>query len=81
MVAVSGYRFRVNEKRSLTVWIDQRLHRMCILGWGMPLGELFDLGGLARIAEKNKRWSFFLTVSPLNLQGGANTLSNTVAIF
>jgi hypothetical protein len=60
---------------------DQRLHRMCILGWGMPLGELFDLGGLARIAEKNKRWSFFLTVSPLNLQGGANTLSNTVAIF
>jgi hypothetical protein len=47
----------------------------------MPLGELFDLESLARIAEKNRRWSFFLTVSPLNIQGGANTLSNTIAIF
>ncbi|KAL6231971.1 hypothetical protein BDW75DRAFT_247548 [Aspergillus navahoensis] len=59
----------------------QRLHRICIPGWGMPLGELFDLESLSRIAEKNKRWSFFLTVSPLNIQGGANTLSNAVAIF
>ncbi|KAE8331426.1 hypothetical protein BDV39DRAFT_189829 [Aspergillus sergii] len=59
----------------------QRLHKTCLSGWGMPIGELFDLEALARIAEKNQRWSFFLTVSPLNIQGGANTLSNTVAVF
>jgi hypothetical protein len=47
----------------------------------MPIGELFDLERVAAIAEKNQRWTFFLTVSPLNIEGGANTLSNTVAVF
>jgi hypothetical protein len=47
----------------------------------MPIGELLDLEAVAAIAEKNQRWSFFLTVSPLHIQGGANTLANTVAVF
>ncbi|KAJ0416434.1 hypothetical protein BJY00DRAFT_316814 [Aspergillus carlsbadensis] len=59
----------------------QRLHKACIPGWGMPIGELFDLERVAAIAEKNQRWTFFLTASPLNIEGGANTLSNTVAVF
>jgi hypothetical protein len=47
----------------------------------MPIGELFDLEELAELAEKHQRWSFFLTVCPLNIEGGAATISNTLAIF
>lgn len=47
----------------------------------MPIGELFDLEALAALAEKNQRWTFFLTASPLNIDGGASTLANTLAIM
>ncbi|EXJ80708.1 hypothetical protein A1O3_06992 [Capronia epimyces CBS 606.96] len=58
-----------------------RLHTACLPGWGMPLGELLDLEALAALAEKHQRWTFFMTVSPLNIDGGAATLSNTIAIM
>ncbi|OQU93643.1 hypothetical protein CLAIMM_00125 [Cladophialophora immunda] len=58
-----------------------RLHEACIAGWGMMLGELLDLEALAKVAEREKRWTFFLTVSPLNLEGGAATIANTLAVF
>ena len=58
-----------------------RLHEACLPGWGMPIGELFDLEALAEAAERHKRWSFFLTVCPLNVEGGAATLANTLAVF
>ncbi|KAJ5924901.1 hypothetical protein N7454_007540 [Penicillium verhagenii] len=57
------------------------LHEACIAGFGMPLGELFDLEAIAAVAEKNQRWSFFLTVCPLNIKGGIATIANTMAIF
>jgi hypothetical protein len=47
----------------------------------MSIGELLDLESLAEVAEKNKRWSFFLTVCPLNVENGAATISNTLAVF
>ena len=43
--------------------------------------ELSDLEALVEIAEKNKRWSFFLTVCPLNVEVGVATLANTLAVF
>ncbi|GAB7356248.1 hypothetical protein MBLNU459_g7062t1 [Dothideomycetes sp. NU459] len=58
-----------------------RLHTACLPGWGMPIGELLDLEALAKVAEKLGRWSFFLTVCPLNIRGGASTLANTLAVF
>lgn len=58
-----------------------RFHEAALAGWGMPIGELLDLEKLAVMAEKHKRWSFFLTVCPLNLEGGAATPANTLAIF
>ncbi|OGE54792.1 hypothetical protein PENARI_c005G10475 [Penicillium arizonense] len=58
-----------------------RLHEACLAGFGMPIGELFDLEALAALAEKNQRWSFFLTVCPLNVRGGVATIANTMAIF
>lgn len=56
-------------------------HGAAIAGWGMPIGELLDLEALAKVAEKNQRWSFLLTVCPLNVKGGAATIANTMAIF
>lgn len=47
----------------------------------MMLGELLDLEKLAKVAENNSRWTFFLTIAPLNLRGGAATTANTLAIF
>ena len=58
-----------------------RLREACLPGWGMPIGELLDLEALAGIAEKNKRWGFFLKVCPLNVEGGVATLANTLAVL
>ncbi|KAK4938718.1 hypothetical protein LTR10_020901 [Elasticomyces elasticus] len=57
------------------------LHTAALGGWGMMLGELLDLEALAGLAEKHQKWSFFVTICPLNLDGGAATLANTLAIM
>jgi len=45
---------------------DWSCHEVFLSGWGMPIGELFDLEKLAAYCEKNKRYSFFLTSEPCN---------------
>lgn len=45
-------------------------HEVFLSGWGMPIGELFDLEQLSETCRKLGRWSFFFTSSPLNLPGG-----------
>ncbi|CRK22803.1 hypothetical protein BN1723_012775 [Verticillium longisporum] len=46
------------------------LHEYLLAGWGVPVGELFDLEELSRISEEEKRWEFFVTAAPLNMPGG-----------
>lgn len=46
------------------------LHEVMLAGWGMPIGELFDLEELARECKEQKRWSFFLTSEVCNVKGG-----------
>lgn len=46
------------------------LHEVLLAGWGMPIGELFDLEKLAQQCEKEQRWSFFLASEPCNVPGG-----------
>jgi len=57
------------------------LHEYLLAGWGMPIGEILDLEGLARICEEEGRWSFFLSCMPLNMEGGVSSPVNGVAIF
>ncbi|CAG9939934.1 unnamed protein product [Clonostachys rosea f. rosea IK726] len=57
------------------------LHPVVLSGWGTPLGELFDLEGLAILAEKLNRWSFFFTSSPLNYTGAVASPPNATAIM
>ncbi|KAK5048529.1 hypothetical protein LTR84_005619 [Exophiala bonariae] len=62
--------------------VDGRfLHEYLLAGWGMPIGELFDLEELSRICEEEQRWEFFLASAPLKLPGGVSSPPNCVAIF
>ncbi|KAH7028962.1 uncharacterized protein B0I36DRAFT_374642 [Microdochium trichocladiopsis] len=57
------------------------MHEYLLAGWGMPVGELFDLEELSRICEEEKRWEFFVTSAPLNMPGGVSSPPNCIAIF
>ncbi|PGH08298.1 hypothetical protein AJ80_07894 [Polytolypa hystricis UAMH7299] len=57
------------------------LHEVILSGWGMPIGEIFDLEKLSEECAKQGRWSFFLTSMPLNIPGGVASPPNAVAIF
>ncbi len=49
--------------------VDERyvLHEWLLAGWGMPIGEMFDLEGLAETCKRLGRWSFFLVSVPLKV--------------
>ncbi|KAK1144415.1 hypothetical protein N8T08_005568 [Aspergillus melleus] len=60
---------------------DIFLHEYVLAGWGMPIGELFDLEALARLCQELQRWTFFVTSVPLNMPGGVSSPPNVMAIF
>ncbi|KAI9669389.1 MAG: hypothetical protein M1831_000425 [Alyxoria varia] len=65
-------------------WPTQRewaMHEIFLAGWGMPIGEMFDLEELARHCHQSGRWSFFLSSKPCNVPGGVASPPNVVAIF
>lgn len=43
---------------------DWLFHEYILALWGMPLGEIWDLEGLAEMCRRKKRWTFFLTSAP-----------------
>lgn len=43
------------------------LHQWLLGGWGMPIGEMFDLEALAKHCRDCGRWSFFLSSVPLKV--------------
>jgi hypothetical protein len=59
------------DARSFEVWpcaeLKWHLHEWLLAGWGMPIGELFDLEELARVCGELGRWSFFLTSAVMNV--------------
>lgn len=57
------------------------LHPILLAGWGTPIGELFDLEGLAETCKREGRWSFFLTSCPLNYTGAVASPPNALAIM
>ncbi|KAL8404689.1 hypothetical protein RB594_009524 [Gaeumannomyces avenae] len=57
------------------------MHEAFLSGWGMPIGESFDLEALAAACAERRRWSFFLVSVPLNLPAGVASPPNAVAIF
>ncbi|KAH8647811.1 hypothetical protein BX600DRAFT_420066 [Xylariales sp. PMI_506] len=57
------------------------MHEYLLAGWGMPVGELFDLEELSVRCQKEGRWEFFVASSPLNMPGGVSSPPNCLAIF
>ncbi|CAO2647837.1 Nn.00g087590.m01.CDS01 [Neocucurbitaria sp. VM-36] len=60
---------------------EQIMHQILLSGFGMPIGELFDLEELAKECERQKRWTFFFTSQVLNVKGGIASPPNAIAIF
>ncbi|KAI0172806.1 hypothetical protein GGR52DRAFT_422640 [Hypoxylon sp. FL1284] len=60
---------------------DFMLHDYLLPGWGMPIGEMFDLERLSEVCRELNRWSFFFTSTPLNMPGGVSSPPNAQAIF
>ncbi|KAL6865490.1 hypothetical protein ACO1O0_001584 [Amphichorda felina] len=57
------------------------MHEYMLAGWGMPVGELFDLERLAETCKQLNRWTFFVSSSPFNMPGGISSPPNAQAIF
>ncbi|KAF4819400.1 hypothetical protein CGCTS75_v011586 [Colletotrichum tropicale] len=57
------------------------MHEVFLSGWGMPIGESFDLEELAATCKKEQRWSFMFVSVPLNVPGGVASPPGAVAIF
>ncbi len=61
--------------------MDYFLHEWLLAGWGVPIGELFDLERLAMECKKKQKWSFFFSSMPLKVPGGVASPPNGVAIL
>ncbi|KAI9638641.1 putative cyclase-domain-containing protein [Dioszegia hungarica] len=57
------------------------IHETFLAGWGMPIGELFDLRELAAECKRLKRWTFFFTSMPLYVNGGIASPPNAQAVL
>ncbi|SMR58430.1 unnamed protein product [Zymoseptoria tritici ST99CH_1E4] len=76
-VAGDGVSFEVRPNRD----DDWSMHHYCLAGWGVPIGEMFDLERLADLCKKLNRWTFFVTSSPLNHPRGVSSPPNCMALF
>lgn len=45
------------------------LHEFVLAGWGVPIGEMWDLEKLAEKCKERNRWIFFMTSAPANVKG------------
>ncbi|CAI6335331.1 unnamed protein product [Periconia digitata] len=57
------------------------LHQWCLAGWGLMIGEMFDLERLCQKAHKLGRYTCFVSSVPLKVPGGVASPPNAVAIF
>ncbi|KAA8649554.1 hypothetical protein EYZ11_006611 [Aspergillus tanneri] len=81
----SGFAAVAGDSIAFEVWPPRNpevmLHEYLLAGWGMPIGELFDLEALAEMCKELNRWSFFLSSVPLNQKGGVSSPPSAMAIF
>ena len=57
------------------------MHQQLLAKLGMPLGELWRLGPLARHMRSTGRWDAFISIKPLNITGGTGSPANATAIM
>ncbi|CAK7230052.1 hypothetical protein SCUCBS95973_007443 [Sporothrix curviconia] len=76
-VAGDGVSFEVRPNKDN----DWSLHHYLLAGWGVPIGEMFDLERLAELCKQQNRWTFFVTSSPLNHPRAVASPPACMAIF
>ncbi|KAJ5156599.1 hypothetical protein N7492_009402 [Penicillium capsulatum] len=81
----TGFAAVAGDMPSMEAWPCQNtqfwLHEWLLAGWGMPIGELFDLEQLGQECSKRGKWSFFFSSMPLRVPGGVASPPNGVAIL
>ncbi|KAG1470714.1 hypothetical protein G6F56_002521 [Rhizopus delemar] len=55
-------------------------HQMFLGGWGMPIGEMFNLEELAEDSAKDGVYSYFFTSAPLNKENGVASPPNAICV-
>ena len=76
-VAGDGVSFEVRPNRDH----DWNMHHYLLAGWGVPIGEMFDLERLAQMCKKLGKWTFFVTSSPLNHPRAVASPPNCMCLF
>lgn len=56
------------------------MHQQLLAKLGMPLGELWRLGPLARHMKSTGNWDAFITIKPLNITGATGSPANATAL-
>jgi len=77
-----GFDFANNDLRE--AWPTQKdwsCHEVMLAGWGMPIGELFDLEALGKHCKETGRYEFFVVSEPVNVPAGVASPPNILAIF
>ncbi|KAL1887979.1 hypothetical protein Sste5346_009861 [Sporothrix stenoceras] len=82
----NGFAAVAGDTNAYEAWPPRRdwgvsCHEVFLSGWGMPIGELWDLDALAAHCKALGRWTFFLTSCPLNIPSGVASPPNALAIF
>ncbi|KAF7198515.1 hypothetical protein HII31_00254 [Pseudocercospora fuligena] len=76
----------VSDTVAYEVWPSPRpcgvsLHEVFLSGWGMMIGENWDLEQLSQECRKYNRYSFFLTSMPVHIPGGVASPPGAMAIL
>ncbi|KAI9246769.1 hypothetical protein BY458DRAFT_527671 [Sporodiniella umbellata] len=59
---------------------DESCHTVFLSGWGMLIGEMFNLQHLAQDSAKDKVYTYFFTSAPLNKFNGIASPPNAICI-
>jgi kynurenine formamidase len=80
-----GFAAVAGDQPSFEAWPCQNteylLHEWLLAGWGLPIGEIFDLDKLAKECKDKNKWSFFFSSMPIHVPGGVASPPNGVAIL
>jgi kynurenine formamidase len=80
-----GFAAVAGDQPSFEAWPCQNtdfwLHEWLLAGWGLPIGELFDLEKLSQECRKRRRWSFFFSSMPIHVSLLIENSSMVIMIY
>jgi len=57
------------------------IHKLTLVAMGMPLLDNLSLEAVAKEAQKQQKWEFFISIQPLRFKGGTGSPVNAIAVF